>query len=79
MACLLFISFSNAADPSSDRSKVEFFEKLYKTKIVGVKLLEEYPDPDQFYSAIAKQVGIPKIALDAVDNQFGWKQDDENF
>jgi hypothetical protein len=44
-----------------------------------VKLLEEYPDPDQFYSAIAKQVGIPKIALDAVDNQFGWKQDDENF
>jgi hypothetical protein len=79
MACLLFVSFSNAADPSSDRSKVEFFEKLYKTKIVGVKLLEEYPDPDQFYSAIAKQVGIPKIALDAVDNQFGWKQDDENF
>ena len=79
MACLLFVSFSNAADPSSDRRKVEFFEKLYKTKIVGVKLLEEYPDPDQFYSAIAKQVGIPKIALDAVDNQFGWKQDDENF
>ena len=39
MACLLFVSFSNAADPSSDRSKVEFFEKLYKTKIVGVSCL----------------------------------------
>ncbi len=76
-ALLLLFSFSFGKE--DDCTKVEFFEKLYKTKIVGVKLLEEYPDPDQFYSAIAKQVGIPKIALDAVDNQFGWKQDDENF
>jgi hypothetical protein len=79
MACLLFVSFSNAADPSSDRSKVEFFEKLYKTKIVGVKLLEEYPDPDQFYSAIAKQVGIPEVTYKAVEEKYGWKNDEKNF
>ena len=76
---LLLVQFSHAEEAASDRTKVEFFEKLYKTKIVGVKLLEEYPDPDQFYSAIAKQVGIPKVALDAVEKRFGWKQDEENF
>tara|TARA_B110000438_G_scaffold29444_1_gene28555 strand:- start:280 stop:744 length:465 start_codon:yes stop_codon:yes gene_type:complete len=76
-ALLLLCTFSFGKE--EDRKKVEFFEKLYKTKIVGVKLLEDYPDPDQFYSAIAKQVGIPKVALDAVEKTFGWKQDDENF
>ena len=68
-----------ADDAVAERKKVEFFEKLYKTKIVGVKLLEGYPDPDQFYSAIAKQVGIPEIALDAVEKKFGWKQNEKYF
>jgi hypothetical protein len=58
---------------------VEFFEKLYDTKIEGVKLLEEYSDPDQFYSAIAKQVGIPEVVHKAVEEKYGWKNDDENF
>ena len=56
-----------ADEAASDRKKVEFFEKLYKMKIEGVKPLEEYDDPDSFYSAIAKQVGIPKKAFDAVE------------
>ena len=64
---LCAFSFGN----EDDRTKVEFFEKLYKTKITGVKLLEEYPDPDQFYSAIAKQVGIPQIACKAVEKSLG--------
>ena len=68
-----------AKDPSTDRSKVEFFEKLCDTKIEGVKLLEEYSAPDQFYSAIAKQVGIPEVAHKAVEEKYGWKNDDENF
>ena len=68
-----------AKDSSTDRTKVEFFEKLYDTKIEGVKLLEEYSDPDQFYSAIAKQVGIPEVAHKAVEEKYGWKNDDENF
>ena len=76
-ALLLLCSFSFGKE--DDRTKVEFFEKLYKTKITGVKLLEEYPDPDQFYSAIAKQVGIPQIAYKAVEEKFGWKNDDDNF
>ena len=58
---------------------MEFFEKLYDTKIQGVKLLEEYSDPDQFYSAIAKQVGIPELVHKAVEEKYGWKNDDENF
>ena len=68
-----------AKDSSTDRTKVEFFEKLYDTKIEGVKLLEEYSDPDQFYSAIAKQVGIPEVVHKAVEEKYGWKNDDENF
>ena len=69
-----------AADEAGpDRKKVEFFEKLYKMKIEGVKPFEEYDDPDSFYSAIAKQVGIPKKAFDAVEKKYGWKQNDKFF
>ncbi|MEJ6579669.1 MAG: hypothetical protein QNL68_07695 [Akkermansiaceae bacterium] len=71
---------SGAADEAaSDRKKVGFFEKLYKMKIEGVKSLEEYDDPDSFYAAIAKQVGIPKKAFDAVKKKYGWNQNDEFF
>lgn len=76
---LLFAQFSLADEAASDRKKVEFFEKLYKMKIEGVKPLEEYDDPDSFYAAIAKQVGIPKKAFDAVEKSMGWKQNDEFF
>ena len=71
--------FSESSNPSEDRRKVEFFEKLYDTKIKGVKPIEEYQDPDTFYSEIAKQVGIPEIVYEAVEKKFGWKNDEENF
>ena len=71
--------FSESSNPSEDRRKVEFFEKLYDTKIKGVKPIEEYQDPDTFYSEIAKQVGVPQIAYEAVEKKFGWKNDDKNF
>lgn len=58
---------------------MEFFEKLYDTKIKGVKPIKEYQDPDTFYSEIAKQVGIPEVVYEAVEKKFGWKNDDKNF
>jgi hypothetical protein len=79
---VMFAGEARAAEPAAaiaaadDPTKVEFFEKLYQTKITGVKLLEDYDDPDGFYSAIAQQVGIPEIALDAVSKRFGWKRGD---
>ena len=73
------ICFSKDLKPSEDRRKVEFFEKLYDTKIKGVKPIDEYQDPDTFYSEIAKQVGIPKIVYEVVEEKFGWKNDDKNF
>ena len=76
---LLFTQFSVADEAKSDRTKVEFFEKLYKVKIDGVKPLGEYRDPDSFYAAIAKQVGIPQKAFDAVEKKYGWKQNEEFF
>ena len=76
---LLFAHLSLADEVSSDRKKVEFFEKLYEMKIEGVKPLEQYDDPDSFYSSIAKKVGIPKKAFDAVEKKYGWKQSDEFF
>lgn len=71
--------FSESLDPSEDRRKVEFFEKLYNTKVSGVKPFGEYRDPDTFYSEIAKQVGIPELVYEAVEKKFGWKNDEENF
>ena len=55
---------------------VAFFEKKYQKKITGVKPKGEYADPDQFYSAIAVQLGIPEIAWEAAAERFGWKKDD---
>ena len=73
------ICFSKDLKPSEDRRKVEFFEKLYDIKIKGVKPIDEYQDPDTFYSEIAKQVGIPKIVYEVVEEKFGWKNDEESF
>lgn len=36
----------------------------------------EYSDPDQFYSAIAVQLGIPEIAWEAAAAKLGWKKDE---
>ena len=77
ISCCLASVWADA--PSEDRRKVEFFEKLYDTKIKGVKLFHEYQDPDTFYSEIAKQVGIPEIVYEAVEKKLGWKNDNENF
>ena len=81
LAIFLFplLGFSESLKPSENRKKVEFFEKLYDTKIKGVKPFGEYDDPDTFYSEIAKQVGIPEIVFEAVEKELGWKNDDENF
>lgn len=55
---------------------VAFFERKYQKKITGVKPKNEYPDPDQFYSAIGEQLGIPEIAWNAAAKKFGWKKND---
>ncbi len=74
---LALTQFCIANDAKADRMKVEFFEKLYDAKIEGVKPIEEYSDPDAFYAAIAKQVGIPQKAFKAVEEKFGWKGNKE--
>ena len=73
------LGFSESLKPAEDRRKVEFFEKLYGTKITGIKPYGEYDDPDTFYSEIAKQVGIPEIVYEAVEKKFGWKNDETSF
>jgi beta-lactamase regulating signal transducer with metallopeptidase domain len=55
---------------------VAFFEKAYGKKTAGMKPIGEYDDPDTYYSEIAKQLGIPKIAFDAAAKQFGWVDGD---
>ena len=74
---LLSVTFADSLD--QDSTKVEFFERIYKMDIQGVKPYEEYQDPDSFYSEIARKVGIPQVAHDAVGKRFGWKQDDKRF
>ena len=77
LSLLLLFTFSFGKE--ENRRKIEFFEKLYNTKIEGVKLFEEYPDPDQFYSAIARQIWIPEIVYDAVKKKYGWQQNGDFF
>lgn len=55
---------------------VAFFEKKYRRQITGVKPMRDYSDPDQFYSAIGKQLGIPEVAWQAAAEKYGWKKDD---
>ena len=68
-----------AGNPADDPQRVEFFEALYGVEIKGVQPLETYADPDTFYSEIAKQVGIPELARQAVEEKYGWKESDEFF
>ena len=56
---LCAFSFGN----EDDRTKVEFFEKLYKTKITGVKLLEEYPDQESTINKAIKDGKSPMADL----------------
>ncbi len=59
-----------------EEEDLAFFEKRYKKKFTDVKPKGEYPDPDQFYSAIAKELGISEIAWKAAVEKFGWKKED---
>ena len=74
----LLVQFTQAEGPASSRKKIEFFEKLYMIKIRNVLPLGKYDDPDKFYSEIAKQAGIPQMALDAVEEKFDLKPN-KNF
>jgi hypothetical protein len=76
---LLVTGLSIADEANSDRTRIEFFEKLYDIKIEGIEPIEQYDDPDSFYSAIARQVGIPRKAFEAVNKKLNWKQDDDFF
>ena len=67
------------AEEEPKKGTVQLYEKLYKTKINGVKSIGEYSDPDQFFTAIARQVGIPKLAFEAVEKKFGWKASEDVF
>ena len=58
---------------------VEFFEKKYGVKLPGIKPIEEYDDPDSFYTAIAAKLGIPALAKEAVAAKFGWKEDENRI
>ena len=44
-----------------------------------MKPIGEYSYPDQFFAAIARQVGIPKLAFEVVEKKFGWKASEDVF
>ncbi|MGI9242948.1 MAG: hypothetical protein ACR2RV_19270 [Verrucomicrobiales bacterium] len=73
LAMLLAIPSAQA-----DEEDIAYFEKTYGTKITGVRAIEKYPHADQFYTAIAQQLGISEKALKAVKAK-GWKEDPEKI
>lgn len=58
---------------------IEFFENKYGVKLPGVKPKDEYGDPDAYYTAIARLLGIPQLASKAAAGKFGWKEDDKKI
>ena len=64
------------APETPQKEDLAFFEKKYGTTIDGVKHMEEYDDPDQFYAAIGEALGIPETARAAAAAKFGWKEGD---
>jgi len=66
-------------NPADDPQRVEFFEALYGVEIKGVQPLETYADPDTLYTETAKQVGMPERARQAIEEKYGWKEDEEFF
>ena len=76
--CLpLSIAFANGRD--QDPTKVEFFERLYKMDIQGVKPYEEYQYPDTFYTEIASKVGIRQVAHTAVEKNLDGSRTTRDF
>ena len=67
--CCVLLSTTFADRLDQDPTKVEFFERIYKMDIQGVKPYEEYQDPDSFYSDIARKVGVPQVAHNAVEKK----------
>lgn len=53
---------------------LEYFEKKYGTELSGIKPIEAYSDPDAYYTAIARQLGIFDLALKAASQKYGWKK-----
>ena len=77
--CCALLSVTIADSLDQDSTKVEFFERIYKMDIQGVKPYEEYQDPDSFYSEIARKVGIPQVAHDAVGKNLGGNRTTRDF
>ena len=77
--CCLPLSIAFADGRDQDPTRVEFFERLYKMDIQGVKPYKEYQDPDSFYSEIARKVGIPQVAHNAVEKNLGGSKTTSGF
>lgn len=74
---LLVLCFAGLLSGAAGHEDVAFFERIHQTKIEGVSPIDSYPDPDQFYTAIAKQLDIPRIAFEATAKELDWKEDGE--
>ena len=73
--CLpLSIAFANGHD--QDPTKVEFFERLYKMDIQGVKPYEEYQGPAP---SIQRSQGIPQVAHTAVEKKLDGSRTTRDF
>jgi hypothetical protein len=77
LAARKLMAARKAQPAAREEEDVAFFEKKYQKKLTGVKPKNEYSDPDQFYSAIGEQLGIPEIAWKAAAEKFGWKKDED--
>lgn len=78
LVCLALVGMisGGASLVSAKDWPVEYFEKQYEVKLTDIKPIEEYPDPDQYYTAIAKQLKIPQKAFKILEKEKGWKKEE---
>ncbi|GHB93775.1 hypothetical protein [Cerasicoccus arenae] len=80
MKILLLAFISVLPLVSSGLEELEYFQEKHDKSFEGINPLDTYKDPDQFYTAIAKNLGVHTIAFDAVRNEYGWeKKENEIF
>lgn len=71
-------AWEQAPDKPKEKKKDEelaFYEKTYGKEISGVWPKSKYENPDEFYAAIADELGLRDIILKAADAKFGSEEE----
>jgi hypothetical protein len=80
MKSLLYLSAWALFSAATVRSQeANYFERIYRVDLSDLSPKSEYQDIDAYYTIIARRVGIPKLAREALVERYGWKTEPNKF